>query len=123
MSCPVFGGRPEQCVGEDSDKSNLVDKRIQGAMGGVEDACAGMKCIVACAQKLDCYDAAVNKACRYLSAKTGQDRCPIVCGPAPAAALEGNGSIAASDFDPFGAARPEQRPPWQKGGHQELVVE
>jgi len=79
LSCPVFGGRPEQCVGEDSDKSKLVDRRIQGAMGGVEDACASMQCMVACARQLDCYDAAVEKACRYLTSKADEDHCPVDC--------------------------------------------
>jgi len=79
LSCKVFGGRAEQCVGEDHDLSDLMDRRIQGAMGGVEDACAGMQCMVACAQRLDCYDAAVQKACRYLIAKANEDRCLVDC--------------------------------------------
>lgn len=78
LGCDVFGGSGTQCQKTDNHLA-LVDQAVRDAMQeeGSKSNCDGMKCVVACANKLGCLDPAVESRC--LTVRHSNEKCDVKC--------------------------------------------
>merc|ERR1719401_503080 len=76
-NCAVFGNAPDRCEDDYVKPEELVDHTVEQAVRESDAICPGMKCVVMCAQKLECYSADLRKKCA--SVKTNMPDCDVKC--------------------------------------------
>eukprot|EP00913_Durusdinium_trenchii_P024117 g22650.t1 len=77
LGCDVFGGSGTQCRKTGADQLALVDAAVRDAMKDDGADCEGMMCVVHCANKLNCLDAAVESRC--LTVRHANPECKVKC--------------------------------------------
>mmetsp|Transcript_55007 Transcript_55007/g.129149 ORF Transcript_55007/g.129149 Transcript_55007/m.129149 type:complete len:149 (-) Transcript_55007:27-473(-) len=76
LGCDIFGGDASEC--DSVDHLSAVDRAVREAMTAPDDTnCDGMMCVVHCANKLKCLDAAVESRC--LTVKRASPKCKVKC--------------------------------------------
>ncbi|CAE7561265.1 abhd13 [Symbiodinium natans] len=76
LGCDIFGGDASEC--DEVDHLTAVDRAVRAAMTEPDDTnCDGMMCVVHCANKLKCLDAAVESRC--LTVKRANPKCKVKC--------------------------------------------
>eukprot|EP00931_Biecheleriopsis_adriatica_P103868 TRINITY_DN78658_c0_g1_i1.p1 TRINITY_DN78658_c0_g1~~TRINITY_DN78658_c0_g1_i1.p1 ORF type:complete len:138 (+),score=26.36 TRINITY_DN78658_c0_g1_i1:130-543(+) len=92
MGCKVFGGNADGC--SQGNSNILVEHSVRAAMqsSNGNEECEGMKCVIKCAQSLDCLDTDIRGRCS--SVKQYNKECKVDCSGAHGVSMSGLASAA-----------------------------
>mmetsp|Transcript_85065 Transcript_85065/g.134380 ORF Transcript_85065/g.134380 Transcript_85065/m.134380 type:complete len:129 (-) Transcript_85065:85-471(-) len=82
LECKVFKdkGDPDSCSDKTKHPVDVVNDAVQPVLKHDKEVCEAMKCVVACANKLNCRDDSIVEKCKTVKKNLAEDHtCNLDC--------------------------------------------